>query len=98
MMRLTVRAPLICVAVTLLATTAGCGAGGRESLSDCRESETGYKIQVQNSGLSCEEVSIILGLIGSAEHGMQEIKGPEGAMWHCKAFPNEPGAVKYICK
>ena len=76
---------LICVGLAMLATVTACGGSERESLSDCEESETGYQIKVQSSGLSCEEASIILGLMGSAEHGTQAIKGPEGAIWLCKA-------------
>jgi len=76
----------------------GCGEGSRESLSDCRESETGYVLAMEDSGLDCEQGSIILGLIGSAKHGVQKIGEPNGESWMCEAFPERAGAVKYICR
>jgi hypothetical protein len=75
-----------------------CGEDELESLSDCKEAETGYVLDTENSGLDCQQASIILGLIGSAEHGVQQIGEPNGESWMCKAFPERAGAVKYICR
>jgi hypothetical protein len=76
----------------------GCGEGRRESLTDCKEAETGYVIDLEKSGLGCDRASIILGLIGSAEHGVQPITDAAGGMWMCEAFPERAGAIKYICR
>lgn len=76
----------------------GCGEGARESLSDCEDAETGYVLVLENSGLDCERASIILGLIGSAEHGVQKIGEPDRGAWLCEAFPERPGAAKYACR
>ena len=78
--------------------SAGCGGDTRESLTDCIEAETGYVIRQETSRLNCEEASLILGLIGSAEHGTQKIENPDGGVWMCKAFPKRAGAVKYACR
>jgi hypothetical protein len=82
----------------MLTALSGCGGDERESLTDCEEAETGYVIRLESSGLDCEQASIILGLIGAAEHGTQEIKEPGGGVWACEAFPNRPKAVKYVCR
>jgi hypothetical protein len=81
----------------LCLSVSGCS-GGRESLSDCEESETGYVLVLENSGLDCEHASIILGLIGSAEHGVQKIEDSEGGAWLCEGFPERSDAVKYKCR
>jgi len=76
----------------------GCGGTSPESLTDCEEAETGYVLVLENSDLDCERASIILGLIGSAEHGVQKIKDSDGGAWLCEGFPERPNAVKYICR
>ena len=87
-----------CLCFILLTALSSCGADTRESLTDCEEAETGYVIRLEGSGLACEQASIIVGLIGAAEHGTQEIKESRGGVWACEAFPNRPGAIKYVCR
>ena len=96
MKRLVAFTVLICLCLFMLFS--GCGGGSRESLSDCEEAETGYVIDLENGGVDCEQASIILGLIGSAEHGVQKIGESNGQSWMCKAFPEQAGAVKYVCR
>jgi hypothetical protein len=86
------------VLMCLWCLLSGCGEGGRESLTDCKESETGYVIDLENTDVDCERASIILGLIGSAEHGVQKIREASGKSWMCRAFPERARAVKYICR
>ena len=75
----------------------GCGSQ-RESLSDCREDETGYVIRDLTGGVDCEEASAILGLLGSAEHGVQPIQERGGGVWKCRAFPSKADAPKFRCR
>lgn len=86
-----------CLGIVAL-DSAGCGGDTRESLTDCMEPETGYVIRRETSHLTCEQASLILGLMGSAEHGTQNIKDANGGIWVCRAFPKQAGAVKYACR
>lgn len=75
----------------------GCGSQ-RESLSDCIEEETGYVIRHLTGGVGCEEASGILGLLGSAEHGVQSVKEVGGGVWKCRAFLTRKDAPKFRCR
>jgi len=93
MSRSTVIAVVACLGMMGIA---GCGSQ-RESLSDCMEEETGYIIHIESGRVNCEEASILLGLLGAAEHGVQTIEERGGRVWKCRAFPEKPNAPKYRC-
>lgn len=76
----------------------GCGSEEPEDFSSCTESETGYRV-VKRSGINCEDARAILGLLGSAEHGVQTIDSNRGT-WKCHAYPTVEGGsgIKYRCR
>lgn len=92
------RSLTVALAIVTMSTVLGaCGSSGTEDLTSCTETETGYRVVHRSKGMSCEKARAVLGLLGSAEHGVQTVESSQGA-WTCHVFPTEAGEIKYRCR
>lgn len=84
------------VALCVLLGLAGCSDGQSSQAGGCQDWETGDRIQLQNSGLTCDEALAIYYLLPSESRQTQEVKGG-GDVWSCRGFPGSQAGIRYRC-
>lgn len=92
-----VRAMGSLVAVCVLLGLAGCSDGQTSQAGECRDGESGDRLQLQNSGLTCEEALAIYYLLPSEGRQTHEIRG-RGAVWSCRGFPESQSGIRFRCE
>jgi hypothetical protein len=64
----------------------------------CEDRETGDRIVLKDSGLTCSEafgIYVLLPSGGSKE--VQKLEG-NGSAWLCRGFPRVSSEIRYICE
>jgi hypothetical protein len=85
------------VALCVLLGLAACSDGQPSQAGGCRDWESGDRIQLQNSGLTCDEALGIYYLLSTDSRRMQEIKGG-GEVWSCRGFPGSQSGILLRCE
>ncbi len=85
------------VALCVLLGLAGCSDGQSPQAGGCRDWEIGDRIQLQNSGLTCEEALGIYYLLSSDGRRPQEIEGG-GEVWSCRGYPGSRSGIRFRCE
>lgn len=91
-----VRAMGSLVAVCVLLGLSGCSDDQLSKAGGCRDDESGDRIQLQNSGLTCDEALAIYYLLPSESRQTQEVKGG-GDVWSCRGFPESRSGLRFRC-
>jgi len=85
------------VALCVLLGLAGCSDGQSSEAGGCRDVESGDRLQLQNSGLTCDEALAIYYLLASDSKRTREIKGG-GDVWSCRGFPESQSGIRFRCE
>lgn len=87
------------VALCMLLMLAGCSDGELSRAGGCLDWESGDRVQLQNSGLTCEEALGIYYLLPSESRQTQEIKEAGGGnVWSCRGFPESQSGPRFKCE
>lgn len=83
----------LCVLLGLV----GCSDGQSSQAGGCRDAELGDRLQLQNSGLTCDEALAIYYLLPSDSRRVRKISG-SGAVWSCRGFPESQSGIRFRCE
>jgi hypothetical protein len=80
------------------ALLAGCGGSADVAGEDsCHVSETGERVALENSHLSCDDAQAILYTLGAEVKQPQEVKTPSGT-WICINLPSAKAPLELQCR
>jgi hypothetical protein len=91
-----VRATGSLVALCVLLSLVGCSEGQSSQTGGCQDVESGDRLPLQNSGLTCDEALAIYYLLSSDSRRTQKIEG-RGDVWLCRGFPGSQSGTRFKC-
>lgn len=78
----------------------GCSLGSNDvdSHSGCIDAETGERIALRDSGLTCSEAFAIYVLLPAGDRKRTQRVEGDGSVWLCRGSSRDGSEIRYICK